>query len=234
MSTAGGSSTMTISAGAAMNSTNAQMLTLSSSLAKTTASWVVGAGGGLDTGAIAVSTWYYFYAIRRPDTGVVDLIFSLNSTSPTLPTNYTQYRYIGGMKTDASAFWTAFTQYGRDFFWSTPIVDFNAFGATTAALLTCSIPVGRKIKAFFNVVVANNNNNAAVYISDPSNADLAVNLASSPLVSFSAGNAVATPANGGGQVSCWTNVSGQVRHRELTTNNVAIATLGWTDLADFI
>jgi hypothetical protein len=53
-------------------------------------SWAVGNNaGGLDTGAVGNNT-YYMHLIRRPDTGVTDWLFSLSSTAPTMPTNYTQ------------------------------------------------------------------------------------------------------------------------------------------------
>ncbi len=78
MSTAGASTTMTIGAGQAANSTNSIYITQAASISKTTGAWSVGSGnGGIDAGTVANNTWYHFYAIRRPDTGVVDDIFSL-------------------------------------------------------------------------------------------------------------------------------------------------------------
>ncbi|MEQ1915332.1 MAG: hypothetical protein ABL856_01245, partial [Gallionella sp.] len=141
MSTAGTSTTLTVAAGQAADSTNAVVLNVAA-IAKTTSAWAVGtaAGGKLSAAAIAASTWYYFYAIRRPDTGVVDVGFDVSSSAPTLPANYTQYRYIGAAKTDGASNWTAFTQMGREFYWSTPVLDANGVaGSTTAALLTCSV-----------------------------------------------------------------------------------------------
>jgi hypothetical protein len=173
--------------------------------------------------------------IRRPDTGVVDLIFSLSSSAPTLPANYTQYRYIGAGYLDGANNWTAFTQMGREFYWSTPILEGGATftGSAAAALITCSLPLGRKMKGIFNIRAGSNNDAGGIYISDPSNADLAPSVSASPLVSVGATNAVATPGSAGSQATCWTNTSGQIRHRELTTNTgYGIATLGWIDLAD--
>jgi len=61
---------------------------LSSITKNTNNAWSVGTGNGsLDTGAIANST-YYGYLIQRSDTGVVDVLTSLSSTSPTMPANY--------------------------------------------------------------------------------------------------------------------------------------------------
>jgi hypothetical protein len=121
LSTAGGSATMSISAGYATDSATAYLMNLTA-IAKTTSAWAVGNGtGGLDTGTIANSTWYHFYVIRRPDTGVVDVVFSTNATTPTLPTNYTQYRRIGSGLTNGSAQWTSFTQNGDEFWLNDPV-----------------------------------------------------------------------------------------------------------------
>lgn len=228
LSTAGASTTMSIAAGQATDSTNSILLNLSAT-SKTTSAWAVGtAQGGLDTGTIANSTWYYFYSIRRPDTGVVDAIFSLSSSAPTLPANYTQYRYIGAGLTNGSGQWTSFTQKGREFYWSTPVQDFNGAGSATAALLTLSVPRGRKVKGAFNLYVSGNTQGC--YLSDPDNADVAPSTSGvSPFSTFGFGSASFT---GSVQAQCWTNTSAQIRHREANTATVGVATLGWLDLAD--
>ena len=52
------------------------------------ANWAVGTNqGGLDTGAVANDT-YHVWLIRRPDTGVVDVLFSLSATAPTMPVSH--------------------------------------------------------------------------------------------------------------------------------------------------
>lgn len=59
--------------------------------------WAVGnAAGGLDTGAVGNNA-YYVWLIRRSDTGVVDVLFSLSATAPTMPANYDQKRVIGSL-----------------------------------------------------------------------------------------------------------------------------------------
>ena len=59
----------------------------------------------MDTGSVANNTWYHVHLIKRPVTGVVDVLFSLSATAPTLPTSYTIFRRIGSMRTDGSARW---------------------------------------------------------------------------------------------------------------------------------
>ena len=72
------------------------MMVLSSALTKRIdASWAVGTGnGGLDTGAVGNNT-YYLWLIQRSDTGVVDALFSLSSSAPTMPANYDLKRLLG-------------------------------------------------------------------------------------------------------------------------------------------
>jgi len=225
LSTAGGSGTMSIAIGQAADSTNSILISLAVAFTKTTASWAVGSGnGGIDTGAIAANTWYYWFLIRRPDTGVVDVIFSLSSSAPTLPANYTQYRYIGGSKTDASSFWTAFTQVGDEFYWNTVASDFSGAGSTTAVTLTLTVPRGRKVKALLSGGITGAV--GQIYVSDLANADQATSATSSVGVS-----GTATGVNG--QFSCWTNTSGQIRYRNSNTNSTYfIQPLGWIDLRD--
>lgn len=153
LSTAGSSSTMTIVAGAATDTTGAALMALAAAIGKTTSSWAVGTGnGGLDTGAVAINTWYHFFLIKRPDTGVVDVLFSLSATSPTMPTNYTLKRRIGSGKTDGSSQWTLFTQTGDKFEWSTQVLDVNAVTPTTGALntVTLTVPTGVRVEALIH------------------------------------------------------------------------------------
>lgn len=74
------------------------LMQLTSALTKRIDSnWVVGTNqGGLDTGAVANST-YYIWLIQRSDTLVTDVLFSLSSTAPTMPTSYDRKRLIGGL-----------------------------------------------------------------------------------------------------------------------------------------
>ncbi len=158
MSTAGSSTTLTIAAGFAADSTNVKLMRLVSAMAKTTAAWAIGtAAGGLDTGTIAVNTWYHFYVIYNPTTDATDVVFSTNATTPTLPAGYTLYRRIGSMRTETAATnWLAFFQDGDTFHWYTPIIDFSAFAATTtSALYALSVPLGVRTTALFRALFGN-------------------------------------------------------------------------------
>jgi hypothetical protein len=56
---------------------------------------------GLDTGALANSTWYYVYLISNGTT--VASLLSTSSTAPSLPGGYTFSQLIGAWRTDGSA-----------------------------------------------------------------------------------------------------------------------------------
>jgi len=94
-----------ISPGWCWDATFTKVIYLSASIVKRLdASWAVGTGnGGLDTGSSAVNTSYFIWAILRSDTGVVDILISASSTSPTMPANYDYKRLIGCFKTQSGA-----------------------------------------------------------------------------------------------------------------------------------
>jgi len=233
MSTAGSSTTMTIAAGQATDSTNAIVMSLSSSLAKTTGSWTVGAAAGcLDTGSIANSTWYHFYLIERTDTQVVDVLCSTSASAPTMPASYSFKRRIGAGKTDGSANWTAFVQDGDFFQWSTPILDVAATNPGTSAVTrTLTVPTGVNVRALVNVMWDGVTSTVGtIYLSDLATTDLSPAETAAPLSTF---NIDAAAGNrGGGQATVRTNTSAQIRSRvgvSGASDVLRIATLGWID-----
>lgn len=238
MSTAGASAIMSIAAGMAMDSTNAYPLTLASSINKTTSAWAVGTGnGGLDTGVIANSTWYHFYLIRRPDTGVVDVLFSLSASSPTLPTNYTQFRRIGSGRTNGSGQWTKFYQSGDTFWWDTTVFDVGANNPGTAAVTrTLTVPTGVEVEAIFNGGVENAGSavSGGAYFSSLFVSDQGPSATTAPLWSSGGlySNAAGGVRNTYTQNRVLTNTSAQIRTR-LSASDASItlymATLGWVD-----
>lgn len=232
LSTAGSSSTMSISAGSASDSTNVVLITLASTISKTTSAWAVGStNGGLDTGTIANNTWYYFFAIRRPDTGVVDVVFSTNTSAPTLPTNYTQYRYIGAGFTNGSGQWTKFLQVGDEFIWDAPSLDASGITWPTASRTLYGLTVPkRRVKASVNIVFGTVSATENIYVSCPELADLAPSVTAAPLstsraLSFGGGTGIFAV-----NFSQWTNTNGQIGIRSISgTNGGYIACVGWTD-----
>lgn len=148
LSAGGGSPIFGIAAGVACDSTNAVMMQLTAAFTKTTGAWTAGSGNGaLDTGAIGATSWYHVFMIRRPDTGVVDVLVSLSATAPTLPSGYTQLRRIGSMKTDSGSTWIAFIQRGDRFEWLTPVAGQVANPGILVFPITLSVPLGIVVEA---------------------------------------------------------------------------------------
>jgi hypothetical protein len=193
-STAGSSATMSISAWYGADSTNARLFS-TAALAKTTSAWVVGtaAGGKAQTGAVANATWYHFYAIYRPDTGVSDICFSTNAKATGLtagdfvagggnvPDAYTQFRYLGSGLTDGSAQWVKFTQLGDYLYWTTPSAAANnATVSTTELLVATATPLGVPVIGIYSVHVGNNTSRA-LRLYGPDEDDLSVTVSNSTL-----------------------------------------------------
>jgi hypothetical protein len=87
-----------IAAGGCVDSTGVDVITVAAITKQSDVAWAVGTGnGGLDTGAVGNSD-YYIWAIKRVDTQVTDILYSLSSTAPTMPANYTLKRLIGWFK----------------------------------------------------------------------------------------------------------------------------------------
>lgn len=70
--------------------------------------------GGLDTGALAASTYYYIFAIYDKDNDVINVMASLSATAPTMPGTFTYFRVIGLFRTTSTSFLsTGYFQNGR-------------------------------------------------------------------------------------------------------------------------
>lgn len=230
LSTAGSSTTLTIGIGQAADSTGVIFLSLLSSVGKTTASWAVGSGnGGIDTGSIANNTTYHWYIIKRPDTGVVDIVFSLSASSPTLPTNYTQFRYIAPMRTNSSGQWVSFTQDGDYFRLVTSVLDVNATPVVTTAVTYTlgSIPTGINVVAIMNLSSFDAAATQVTYMSDLAAADEAPSVTAAPLAQIV--GVFQSNAAGNQALEIRTNTSAQIRGRVITAgaSTLRIATLGW-------
>jgi hypothetical protein len=72
-----------------------------------------GVANGLDTGALAASTWYSVWVIWNGTTQAG--LLSLSATAPTLPSGYTHKARVGWIRTDASGnkFPISFVQFGK-------------------------------------------------------------------------------------------------------------------------
>jgi hypothetical protein len=228
LSTAGASTTFTVAAGEAADSTTSDLMQLAASLAKTTAAWAVGAAGALDTGSIATNTWYHVYLIKRPDTGVVDVLLSTNATTPTLlPTNYTLFRRIGSMRTNASSQWTLFLQIGDEFIWDTPPIDISASGlGAVSTLFALTVPLGVSVLARVRYQIGTTSGTMVLLLQSP--------LITTQSVAGGYNVAVTTLAGVGsaGEAMVLTNTAQQIRavaNASGGTQATYLGTWGWFD-----
>lgn len=106
----GSNTTLTVKAGQCSNSGKTNIFSIGDVLINA----ATNGAAGLDTGALANSTYYYVYAIGS--TGFSTLrsaIISASATQPLLPVDYDMYRKVGVVLTDGSAHILSFRQTGE-------------------------------------------------------------------------------------------------------------------------
>lgn len=187
------------------------------------AAWALGSGaGGLDTGAIA-NTTYHVWLIQRSDTGVVDALFSTSATAPTMPTNYDRKRRIGSIIRSGATI-LAFRQFNNRFMLASTVTARSSTAAFADALLAVSTPAGIRTRPILTNV-------------------LSVNAASSVQNSFGDGDGSAAQfaaqavTNGVADVvivdQVYTNTSSQIRYLcQINSGTIVANTLncaGWWD-----
>lgn len=199
------------------------LMILASALTKRLdAAWAVGSGnGGLDTGAIADTT-YHVWLIRRPDTAVVDALFSLSATAPTMPANYTQKRRIGSI-IRVSATILAFTQVG-DKFQVSPIKDLDGTTLNTTAIsYTLTVPTGIKVVADCSFLIINGGGTTYVLATSLDQPDVLPEAGRADMVCEASYSDTASK-------QILTNTSAQIRGRSSrATTAFSATTHGWTD-----
>lgn len=194
------------------------------------AAWAVGTNqGGLDTGAIA-NTTYFIWAIKRIDTGVVDVLFSASASAPTMPSGYGYKRRIGAIIRSGGTI-LAFQQIDDTFYLKTPVNDLNTTNpGTGAVLLTLTVPVGIKVEAIMAWFYVDSTpaGGTAISVECPDQ----TSAASAAFSRFTfAGTQTST--SGGAEVRRHTNTSGQVRYRlsqSTADHSVFEVTYGWVDM----
>jgi len=224
-----------IAAGQCRDFSNVDNMVLGSAYTKSTGSWAVGSGNGaLDTGAVTTFSTYHVFLIKRTDSGVVDILFSLSPTAPTMPSGYTEKRRIGAILTDSSAHIYPFVQYNDEFLLSNPGQNVNVTNPGTAAVLHgLSVPTGIQVWAKIRGYVkqANNNNNYLL-ITSPDESDRVPNATTGDADVGALNNSGGGPPQISFKQDVRTNTSGQIRTRlsysDISTS-LAITTYGWID-----
>ncbi len=106
---------------------------------------------GLDTGALAASTWYYLYIIAGVTSAnavISASLLSLSATAPTLPTGYTIAERIGAYLTDGSVHFYRLKQRGEQ------IVYVVGTNPTTPRLMTSGVHGNPATPTWFAVSVS--------------------------------------------------------------------------------
>jgi len=225
---------ITISAGACIDGTGAESMVLASAITKQIdAAWAVGTNaGGMDTGTVGNSTWYYIWLIKRSDTGVVDALFSTSATAPTMPTSYDYKRLIGAVKTDGSANILGFNAYelfggGLEVAWKAPILDVDLTNTLTTSRRTdtLSVPTAFSTVATIRARAFDASANHNTLISCPDETDAAPSTSASPGHNLSAGTGVSVVQ----EMKVRTSATGTVASRSSlsTVDDYKVFTVGF-------
>ncbi len=230
-----------ISVGAWRDKADTENLKLASALGKQIdAAWAVGGVpgatvGGLDTGTVSSNDTYHVHIIKRTDTGVVDVLFSLSATSPSLPTNYDKSRRIGAVLTNGSANIKPFLQFENLFTLDEIERNFDANNpGTSSALRTMSVPTGIKVevKMIFRLNDTSPGTTIYVVVNDP---DQPVPTPSATEANYSQALGTVTTIGTSTELNVVTNTSGQVRtDMNISDAGITISgfTVGWRDTRD--
>jgi len=214
-----------IAAGEATDSTNAITIIMASGFTKRTdVNWVSGTGnGGLDTGAVGNGT-YHVFVIQRPDSGAVDVLFSLSPSAPTMPSaDWVYFRRIGSI-IRAGGTILAFRQFGDTFKLSTPVVDRSNTAVVTDILITLTVPSGIKVMPILTVDQQQNAAGSGIQLFD--DGDLLI--ANVPVTR----TAVASEYSVGQAINFVTNTASQLRYtlvNSVSMTSARIFTIGWID-----
>lgn len=219
-----------IAVGECRDDANGANLILASPLIKRIdTSWVVGTNqGGMDTGSVADDNWYHVWLIRRSDTGVVDVLFSLSVTSPTMPSNYDEKRRIGSVRR-GTATNLGFNQYGNYFAWDDPPLSWDVTDQSTTQIgRTLLTPPGIRLDAIINALVSHATTGVQVYLRDPNTNDEAPSNAVAPLATIVA--EVGGALQNQGPMRVRTNAGSEINSRSTqSSTTLKIVTLGWID-----
>lgn len=229
--------TISIVAGSCRDSTHTANMNLASTYTKEIdEAWTAGSAGGcLDAGSIAASTWYHMYAIYNSSTSTTDLLLSKSASSPSLtkPSGYAYFRRIGSILTDGDAYITDFTQFGDEFLWKDPPADFiqssDGYIGTTASAITLSVPLGIQTRAIITGSGGHGTSASAIYISSTDMDDEAPTGDTVPPF----GQLIIQTSNKRyaiGQVHVRTSTTSTIRARASVANtSFDCCTLGWFD-----
>ncbi|MBR1206948.1 MULTISPECIES: hypothetical protein [unclassified Bradyrhizobium] len=223
----GGVSTFSVSAGVACDRSAGDMIVLSAALTKSSSAWAAGNNNGcLDTGALA-NGFYHVFVIKNPTTSVVDVLMSKSATAPTMPAGYTLFRRIGVVWFNSGVNFSALLQRGREFFWPGSALDLSTtIGTTLQTFALASCPAGVRVQALLNIIAWNATQNTTWWTHETGLTDNA------PSYSVGANGLEASTATSGNasDLRVWTDTSAQVCARSSAAGtSYRCFTRGWFD-----
>ncbi len=212
---------ISLGGGTCRDAANAENITSSSFITKFTTAWAVGSGeGGLDTGTIA-DGWYHVWVIKRTDTGVVDALYSLSASAPTMPPNYDSKRRVGSFFRTGGAI-KPFLHHPQEnhFTWLDAVIDVNAVATgTSAQIKTLTVPTAIECVAEFNLNLATAAN---MIVTTTAQTDVAATVANGAISYGSA-------TGGGSPYRVKASGDATIRTRSSANVNMTISTWGWFD-----
>lgn len=224
-----------ISAGGAMDATGAYFMTGAALTKRSDAAWAVGnAAGGLDLIGSAGDNEFHIWLIARSDTGVVDYLFSLSSTAPTMPANYDFKRLVGWFRRGGGAI-LSFTTYetpggGLEYLWMNPTLDVDLANTLTTTRRTdaVKVPLNFSTIAHLNFNLYDAAGQSRTWIYCPDQADLAPSITAAPLANVQTGDNAGAGARFG-QLYVRTSATGTIAARSdvATMDEYKVSTLGF-------
>lgn len=220
-----------IAAGICRSRDDAADLVIGSTLTKDlTATWAAGNHGGLDTGALANSTWYHGWIIGKPD-GTTDAIFTASAppTLPTLPAGYTKARLVGAVLTDGSSVLRAVRQVGDEVLWLAPIADgsFAVSAGTSTNTVTLLTPPGRACLAeCFVSATGDADNDFGIWIGGADQGSAVCDIGQSFELTTTPG-----ACSGSGRVMSDTSAHAKIGWHSDSGLNITYSTMNYRDMA---
>jgi hypothetical protein len=164
------------------------------------------------------------WLIKRPDTLVVDVLFSASFSAPTMPANYTLKRYIGAIHRSSAAIRAFKHVMGDLFIWNAIIKDIDSvsYGSGSRTLATLTVPP-RRVEAWVQANSDDTDGDVA-YLSSPDASDEAASIVTN-------GQVLANTTGGRIAAELWipTNASSQIGIRGSGTITVEVNTKGYRD-----
>ena len=192
------------------------------------AAWAEGTNlGGLFSGAIAATTWYHVFLIRKDSDGTIDAGFDTDPGAANIPVGWTAYRRLGSILTDGTPDIVPFHQYGDRFIWDTTPNDVSTALSTanrTAFIVTCPPNVLGLFQG--NLSTAASIETVYAVMSSSDQVDVA---AASTNATILASTSAAVGLTMGAPFECRVDGSSQINSRGSAARQYRVNTIGWID-----